>query len=565
LASDLSQDSRLFRQIDKKMRLPLLALTVAGMCCNLIAGESTLEPLSLSRPLRIEDAVRIALLQNASILQQIQQLKVQKGLVFQAQSQLLPQVTMSSSYLQNSNSLSPSVSSSRPNFDLLAIANGAPNQMSLGFARNANNTTNSAFPISVGQFGSSNTSNTQNQSWSVQITVSQLVYDGGATIAGRRQALINEQEAYYTLRDTIDSVVSTVRTQFYRILLDKALVQVQEESVNLLQSQLEDQKSRYEAGTVPQFNVLQAEGQLQNQIPQLIAARNTYLIDQQTLARTLAIPASPQYLSNQPLPIEGELGFNPIQYDLGSALIAARANRPFLKAQQSAILANVENITVQAAGFKPKVTANAGWEQINNPLTSDMSNTLQGWFINLQGSWNIFDGFLTYGKLKEARAQLEQAKLTYDDSVRQVELEVATACDNLHQAALTVDSAQTGVAVNLEALRLADERLAAGTGTQLDVLNAQTQLTTARSNLVSAEFSYLSAYVSYQQNTGTETKYNNIFDDPANRPMTLTRSEAAQAARARYNSPLDPGMPATKKGKLITLRPPKGEVVRPND
>ena len=544
------------------MRLPLLALTIAGMCCNLIAGESTLEPLSLSRPLTIEDAVRISLLQNASILQQIQQLKVQRGLFFQAQSQLLPQVTMSSNYMQNSNSLAPSVSSSRPNFDLLAVPSGKQLSVTSTGAAGTNNAI--AVPVSSLTSGSSSTI-TQNQSWSVQVTVSQLVYDGGATIAGRRQALINEQEAYYTLRDTIDSVVSTVRTQFYQILLNKALVQVQEESVNLLQSQLEDQKSRYEAGTVPQFNVLQAEGQLQNQIPQLIAARNNYLIAQQTLARTLAIPAGPQYTSSQPLPVEGELGFNPIQYDLGSALIAARANRPFLKAQQSAILANVENITVQAAGFKPKITANAGWEQINNPLTNDMTNTLQGWFISLQGSWSVFDGFLTYGKLKEARAQLEQAKLTYDDSVRQVELEVATAVDNLHQAALTVDSAQTGVAVNLEALRLADERLAAGTGTQLDVLNAQTQLTTARSNLVSAEFSYLSAYVSYQQNTGTETKYNNIFDDPANRPMTLTRSEAAQAARARYNSPLDPGMPATKKGKLIALRPPKGEVVRPND
>jgi outer membrane protein TolC len=550
------------------MRLPLLALTVAGMCCNLIAGESTLEPLSLSRPLSIEDAVRIALLQNASILQQIQQLKVQRGLFLQAQSQLLPQVTMSSTYSQNSNSLTPSFSSGgQPNFDLLTVPSG--NQLtvnSAGGTRNPLGTTNALpVPLSALSGTTSSSSSSQNQSWIVQITVSQLVYDGGATIAGRRAALINEQQAYYTLRDTIDSVVSTVRTQFYRILLDKALVQVQEESVNLLQSQLEDQKSRYEAGTVPQFNVLQAEGQLQNQIPQLIAARNTYLIDQQTLARTLAIPASPQYITNQPLPIEGELGFNPIQYDLSSALVAARANRPFLKAQQSAILANVENITVQAAGFKPKITANVGWEQINNPTTSDLSNTLQGWFLNLQGSWNIFDGLLTYGKVKEARAQLEQAKLTYDDSVRQVELEVATACDNLRQAALTVDSAQTGVAVNLEALRLADERLAAGTGTQLDVLNAQTQLTTARSNLVSAEFSYLSAYVSYQQNTGTETKYNNIFDDPANRPMTLTRSEAAQAARARYNSPLDPGMPATKKGKLIALRPPKGEVVRPND
>src|SRR5580704_14342031 len=102
------------------MRLPLIALTVAGMCCNLIAGESTLEPLSLSRPLTIEDAVRIALLQNASILQQIQQLKVQKGLVFQAQSQLLPQLTMSSTYTQHSSALTPVVSQP-PNIDLLAV------------------------------------------------------------------------------------------------------------------------------------------------------------------------------------------------------------------------------------------------------------------------------------------------------------------------------------------------------------------------------------------------------------------------------------------------------------
>ncbi|HSZ80046.1 MAG TPA: TolC family protein, partial [Chthoniobacterales bacterium] len=304
------------------------------MCCNLIAGESTLEPLSLSRPLTIEDAVRISLLQNASILQQIQQLKVQRGLFFQAQSQLLPQLTMSSNYMQTSNSLVPSVSSSRPNFDLLAVPSGKQLTVNSAGATGTNNAI--AIPVSTLTGGSTTTSSTQNQSWSVQITVSQLVYDGGATIAGRRQALINEQEAYYTLRDTIDSVVSTVRTQFYQILLNKALVQVQEESVNLLQSQLEDQKSRYEAGTVPQFNVLQAEGQLQNQIPQLIAARNNYLIAQQTLARTLAIPAGPQYTTNQPLPVEGELGFNPIQYDLGSALIAARANRPFLKAQQSA-------------------------------------------------------------------------------------------------------------------------------------------------------------------------------------------------------------------------------------
>src|SRR5271166_4227694 len=326
------------------MRLPLLALAVAGMSCTLIAGESIVGPRG--HALTINDAVELALKQNPSILGQIQQLKVQRGLVFQAQANMLPHLAMASNYSQQSNALSPSVSSATPNFDLLAVPNGQP------LVVNSNGTTN-AIPVPVsGTRTSGAVSSSQNQSWQVTLTVSQLVYDGGATIASRRAARINEDQAYYTLRDTIDTVVQTVRTQFYQILLNKALVQVQEESVNLLQSQLEDQKSRYEAGTVPQFNVLQAEGTLENQIPQLIAARNNYFIAQVTLARTLGIPATRQYTTENPLPILGDLNYQPIKYDLGSALIAARANRPFLKAQRSAILANVENITVQASGYK---------------------------------------------------------------------------------------------------------------------------------------------------------------------------------------------------------------------
>lgn len=545
------------------MRLPLLALTFAGMSCALIAGESTVG--SLSHPMTINDAVELALRQNPSILGQIQQLKVQRGLFFQAQANLLPHLAMASNYSQNSSALVPSFSSSSgPNLDLLAVPNSGSvvTNPSTGVSTISNGI---AVPISQISGRGASTTSSQLQTWQVTLTVSQLIYDGGATIASRRAARINEDQAYYTLRDTIDTVVQTVRTQFYLILQDKALVQVQEESVNLLQSQLEDQQSRYEAGTVPQFNVLQAEGTLENQIPQLIAAQNNYYIAQVTLARTLGIPATRQYTTENPLPVAGELTYEPIKYDLGSALIAARANRPFLKAQRSSILADIENVTVQAAGYKPTITANVGWEQRNNPITSDISNTLQGWFFGFQGNWNIFDGFLTYGKVKQARAQLEQSKITYDDSVRQVELQVATAVSNLRQGALTVQSSETSVNVNLEALRLADERLAAGTGTQLDVLTAEQQLTTARGNLVSAEFSYLSAVFSYQQATGTETKYNDTFDGGLARPSTLTAGEARDAARSRYNSPLDPHAPATHKAKRISLTPPEGKVETTND
>jgi len=529
------------------MRLTLYALAVAGITCSLNAGE----PIAGYRnhPLTIDEAVQLALKQNPSILEQIQQLKVQKGLVYQAQARLLPQLTAATNYSQQDNALNPP--STFP-FDVLVVPVGQ--NLVVGPSGRSN-----AFPVPIPSSAGAN------QTWQVTLTASQLIWDGGATIASRRAARINEDQAYYTLRDTIDNIISTVRTQFYQILLDKALVQVQEESVNLLQSQLEDQQSRYEAGTVPQFNVLQAEGTLENQIPQLIAARNNYRISELTLARTLGIPADRQYTTDNPLPVDGELTFNPIKYDLGSALIAARANSPFLKAQRSTILASVENITVQAAGYQPTFTADIGLEQKSNPATNNLSETLQGWFLGVQGSWNIFDGFLTYGKVKEARAQLEQAKVTYDDSVRQVELNVATAVSNLRQAAGTVDAAQTGVNVNLEALRLSDERLAAGTGTQLDVLNAQEQLTTARSNLVQAEFSYVAAVASYQLATATETRYNDMFDNPLMRPTTLTAAEAAKAAQSRHDSPLDPGKPATQKAKRESLVPPQGKVETIND
>jgi outer membrane protein len=527
------------------MRISLFALTIlAGCTASLLAGESN--GTYRSHPLTLDEAVQIAIKENPNILRQVQELKRNKGLVYQAQARLFPQVTGSVSYTQEDPGLVLNTTGgARTNIDLLGVQAGQP----------------VAIPLS--SLLSSQRQATE--SWAVQIQVTQLLYDGGATIASRRAARINEDAAYYTLRDTIDSTVQTVRTQFYQILLDKALIQVQEESVNQLQSQLEDQRSRFEAGTVPQFNVLQAQSQLQNQIPQLITAQNNYRIAMVQLAKTLGIPAGRQYSTDEPLPIAGRLTYTPIKYDLSSALITARANRPFLKAQRSNVLSSVEQVTVAASGWKPTISANIGLRQTNNPRSSQLDNSLEGWFFGFTGSWNIFDGGSTYGNLKSTRATLEENKVTLDDSTRQVELDVSTAVDNLRQSQETIAATEIAVQVSQEALRLSNERLAAGTGTQLDVLTSQTNLTIARANLVQAQFNYIAAVFQFQFATGTETRYNDMFDSPDKRPATLTNWEANKALRSRYDSPLDPDKPATTKAKKESLSPPQGKIDFSND
>jgi outer membrane protein len=227
-----------------------------------------------------------------------------------------------------------------------------------------------------------------------------------------------------------------------------------------------------------------------------------------------------------------------------------------LKAQQSNILAAVENVSVARAGYQPTLSANAGLEVEEYPLSNNMRNTVNGWYFGFSSSWNIFDGGLTYGKVKSALAQLEEAKVTFNDALRQVELDVSTAVDNLRQAQETIVGAKTSVNVSLDSLRLANARLAAGTGTQLDVLNAETQLMTARSTYLQAEYQYISAVAQYQFATATEVKYNDLFDDSDYHPSTLTSGEARKALRSRSDSPLDDDKPATKQAKRESLTAP---------
>ena len=66
-----------------------------------------------------------------------------------------------------------------------------------------------------------------------------------------------------------------------------------------------------------------------------------------------------------------------------------------------------------------------------------------------------------------------------DDDVRQVELEVQQAFSNLQQGRELIQSQEKNVEQANEALRLASARLGAGAGTQLEVLDARVQLTTA--------------------------------------------------------------------------------------
>jgi outer membrane protein TolC len=158
-----------------------------------------------------------------------------------------------------------------------------------------------------------------------------------------------------------------------------------------------------------------------------------------------------------------------------------------------------------------------GGEWVSSPFNSSWHDISKGWVAQVTGSWPIWDSGEVWGRYRQQRAVLSETKITYDDDVRQVELEIQQAASNLLQNRELIRATEKTVEQAEEAVRLAKARLDAGAGTQLDVLNAQTQLTTAQSTRLQALFGYISSLAEFDRATGTQSAYTEIFNGIAPR------------------------------------------------
>ena len=111
------------------------------------------------------------------------------------------------------------------------------------------------------------------------------------------------------------------------------------------------------------------------------------------------------------------------------------------------------------------------------------------------------------------------------------------AISNLQQAQETIESQKATVEQAVEALRLARERLDAGAGVQLDVINAQVQLLQAQTAVLNAYYSYIQSLAQYDQTLSLNTQYEEYFDDPMNKWEKLRFTDLNKETRQRPQLP----------------------------
>ena len=313
---------------------------------------------------------------------------------------------------------------------------------------------------------------------------------------GKDIATYQYQSQYLAMVSAAEQLVLSVKSAYFDLLRAVGQRNVAQAAVDNAQAQLTQTKARFDAGTIPAFDVTSAEVNLVNLQQQLLVADNQVRIAQTTLNRVLGIDV------NTPIQIRGvDIPVTNDAIDIPHRIQEAYARRPEVQTAQLGITQSQTTVDLQKSGRIPTMNISAGPTYNFN---SSGINPGLSWQVGINASVPLYDGGQIRAKVRQAKADVQTSQETLYQTQLAVAQDVRTAALNVQQAAERTKTTARAVNLAEEALNLAKLRYGAGLAVLVEVTNAETQLTQARNNAVNALYDYAVAPAQLQRATSTQ-------------------------------------------------------------
>ena len=312
------------------------------------------------------------------------------------------------------------------------------------------------------------------------ISLVQPLYTGGQITAGINQAEAAIRAQREVLRSAEQSVLLAAATAYMDVIRDTALVGLQETNLKFMAEQVRAAKDRFNVGEGTNTDVAQAEASYQLGVSQLNAARAQLTASRATFRQVIG--KDPAKLSG------GSTVDRLLPKTMQVAVDASQRENP-------SILAGVHNVDVAAHNVKylegallPQLSAQGtASRSFDNPSYKTLNNA--GVSLNL--TVPLYQGGGEYAKVRQAKETLGAARLQVDLARDQVRAGVVSAWGQMQAANASIAAYKAQIDASQLALNGVIEEQRVGQRTTLDVLNQQTSLISARSNLVNAERSLM--------------------------------------------------------------------------
>jgi outer membrane protein len=297
------------------------------------------------------------------------------------------------------------------------------------------------------------------------------LYAGGRNVAGRQAAKANTEAAKQDSGAIRNALGFEVSQTFYTVLKTRQFIQAAEAAVNSFETNLVVAQKRLDGGTLLKSDVLDIEVRLAQSREDLVRARNANALAERALRNLLGIEA-------------GEF----IVADTAPAVRAPDSSdfsrRPELAAARERERAAQAQVRGSKSGYLPRVSAFGSLDHDYGWVTGGDGNS---YTAGVMAQWDLWDGFSTRAKAREAKANFESAReeqrklrLALDFEVEQAQLDLKAANERL----VVTDKV---VAQASESTVLTRARFEQGLALSTQLIDAETALVGARVRRAEAE------------------------------------------------------------------------------
>ena len=371
-------------------------------------------------------------------------------------------------------------------------------------------TSGEAAAAAAGGSGSGFSTSNSSTSAGFNLSLSQLIYDGGKVAAGVRAARAAEVSTADTYRRELQTVAFNVASGYYTYLADERTTQVDLEIVREDVVQLELVRAQVRAGTAAQSDIATVELPVAEARLAVVQAQGAELSAEAAFVNSMGLDANSkvQPIDDAPIFTATQVSSIPVPtYDV--ALQRAISLRPDYDAALQTVKQNVYLVRAAKLGLFPTLSA-AG------TVSDDSSGTNSTAFRNSQTiglslSIPIFDQGVTAANVASARANLNNAYAALQAETLTVQLNIKQALANLVAARAALDEPQVAYSTALINLRTTDAQYRAGVTKLPLLLNAEVGLTQALTSQVTAVYTLRQTEQTYLYNVGSnyDTSANN--------------------------------------------------------
>ncbi len=351
-----------------------------------------------------------------------------------------------------------------------------------------------------------------------------------------RIAVGQRGETEAQLRASVADIVTRVDSVYWTLVAARRNVASLESAVELAQRQLDETKSRVEAGVLGETDIAQPTAERERRMG-LLALAHQAVVRAETDLKTLILadPADPTWAAEIRPIDDPDAVFE--QPDIDAALASARLKRPELAAAEAQRTVAEVVVAARKSDVLPRLdlvaayarnglagSANPDAENFNGePLVvpppllgasgrsygTISENRFPDYAVGLAFSLPI-QNRTAKANLAISKSQLEQSIVNLQSTGQQVEAEVRNAFSALRTERQRVLAARSGLEAAQIQLYAEQERFAVGLSTNFLVLTRQNELTQARVTETDALTDYRKAATGLARATGVLLERRNI-------------------------------------------------------